>query len=437
MWNQLKNKYPELFYEFEPDQLMIRKASYEIHMSNESDNTLGTDGFEKPQNGNCSQLEDWEKLYKKLREIKDEIRLNFLKDVIILDDYYVHLHNIGDICITLRRYDEAKDAYNRARSLDGNNFRHHHGLGRAYYCCGQYIEAIECFITTLSLFPNYIDALTNLSISYYALGQYDTALSVIKKTLELMGGDKPPTNFLPMTPDNFLKTKSKLYAYVADIYIKRGDYEQAEKAEENCKNALIFSKPDINTLFTHDFDLAYMRFQIKMLFNNDFALGLMYLRNGSFDEALGLCNEILNICNTILNNNNDAIKVEYEAIKAECFNFMGCIYMQKKFKVSDDEKDYIFNQSIDFFKKSINTMDTIIENSNEIDNNEVKKANLIRSLVFKYNYILFYSLNDMWSEAICILKLCIENMYKNKFIMEENYPKLRIAFGRVGHGLNL
>ena len=88
-------------------------------------------------------------------------------------DYWIEL---GRSYFASRRYDEASEAYQRARTIDDENPRLYHSLGSLYARQGQLDDAIEAFKTQAQRYPDQFDSHFNLAQIHQLRGENEEAL---------------------------------------------------------------------------------------------------------------------------------------------------------------------------------------------------------------------------------------------------------------------
>jgi predicted TPR repeat methyltransferase len=84
-----------------------------------------------------------------------------------------------------RRYDEARQALQRALELDPRAPAAHLNLGRVHYDEGRFPAALGCFEKAVELDPGCCQALHNLGKLYYAEGSMDEAIDVLRRAVAL------------------------------------------------------------------------------------------------------------------------------------------------------------------------------------------------------------------------------------------------------------
>jgi len=187
MWDQFEKDFSDIFNDVPADLHTIRVASRMIFLSNEIGYGLEPEASNELKNKELNRLNAEERLiisdasqvlYERLRDLNDRDRLTFFNNLVLLDDHYTHFHNIGDICVILHKYKEAKEAFSRAIALDGHNFRHYNGIGRAYYYEEQYEDAIRNFLIADSLSQNDKYVWINLPLAY-AIRQHLPQIEVV------------------------------------------------------------------------------------------------------------------------------------------------------------------------------------------------------------------------------------------------------------------
>src|SRR5206468_332589 len=87
--------------------------------------------------------------------------------------------------LNARRYEEARDDFNRVIALDGNHARAFARRGRAYLELKQFKEALADFNQAIDLEKNNLYALGHRGITYREMEQYKEALADFKRVRDL------------------------------------------------------------------------------------------------------------------------------------------------------------------------------------------------------------------------------------------------------------
>jgi tetratricopeptide (TPR) repeat protein len=93
-------------------------------------------------------------------------------------------HNLGFAYHELRRWDDARQEYEEALSLNPYYFLSMYNLGLVYYEEGLMDEAIFHYQKAIELNSNFPDCFYNLGLAYHQKGLYRDAIEAYKKCWE-------------------------------------------------------------------------------------------------------------------------------------------------------------------------------------------------------------------------------------------------------------
>lgn len=122
---------------------------------------------------------------------------------------------LGNAYFFKNQFAEAEDAFKKAIGLDPQAPYYHIMLGRTYSLEKKYGEAIASINKALEIAPNDDFVYGVMGAIYRDMKQYDKAISAFRKAMELASGQESKKN-------NYLLK-------IVDIYMERGNYEEAIK----------------------------------------------------------------------------------------------------------------------------------------------------------------------------------------------------------------
>ena len=134
--------------------------------------------------------------------------------------------NLGIICQTSKRTEEAISLYKKAIHINSNHPDAYTNLGSLYKNLGNLDQALASTLKSLKLKPDNPDALMNLGGIYKDLGNLDQALAYTLKSLELK----------PDNPDS-LTNLGSIYHELGEFDHAIASYNSALKLNPRCPNA--------------------------------------------------------------------------------------------------------------------------------------------------------------------------------------------------------
>ncbi len=129
---------------------------------------------------------------------------------------------LGDCCLDLQLFDEARDAFLAARRLSPRSAEVCVNLGRAYAALGNHESAIDTFADAMFIDPQYANAYFNAGDVLYGLGYYPKAAEALHAGLQLN----------PSNASGFL--------VLGNCYFRTSDFQAARLAYE----AAVSQDPD-------------------------------------------------------------------------------------------------------------------------------------------------------------------------------------------------
>ena len=85
----------------------------------------------------------------------------------------------------LKRYDEARECFDKALEIDSSFLHAWNNKGNALFHLNEYEKAINCYQKVIEIDPNYADAWYNKGLRLYHLGKYYEAIASYDKTIEI------------------------------------------------------------------------------------------------------------------------------------------------------------------------------------------------------------------------------------------------------------
>ena len=93
--------------------------------------------------------------------------------------------NLGLAYLDYHRYDDALSEFNRALSINPNNFKAMNNSGIVYSHMGKYQKAEKAFMDAIALEKDNSDAYNNLGFLYLAKGRHEFSIPILNKALKL------------------------------------------------------------------------------------------------------------------------------------------------------------------------------------------------------------------------------------------------------------
>jgi|GEM_PF-2105948 len=152
--------------------------------------------------------------------------------------------------LQMEKFAEAEDAFKQAKKLDAVKPETHYFLGMAYYKQEKYAEAVDAFeLALLYDFKPESEAYLKLAECQDKLGNYEDAvaayeylikidhqnLSLFAEPLHLtidVLGDLDRALTLAQESTSYFPQEAQSHTYLAEVYLKRGEIEQAATAIE-------------------------------------------------------------------------------------------------------------------------------------------------------------------------------------------------------------
>lgn len=229
--------------------------------------------------------------------------------------------NLGVICNSFGRVEEAISLYNKAIDVDHSDFSAHYNLGGIYLEIGEFEQALTSTLKSLELNSSFPDALINLGCIYRELGYFDQALASCYEAIELKPED------------------SNAHATLSCIH---HDLSNLDQALASCLTSLDLNPNNPNVLINlgaiykklGQFDLA-LSSTLKSLDlspNNYIAfqnLGLIYQDLSDNDQSLAFILKSLELAP----NNPSSLRCLYSLVTVLDLNTVNLINLTKSFEI--------------------------------------------------------------------------------------------------------
>lgn len=125
------------------------------------------------------------------------------------DKAYVEL---GDAYLKEKKYNKAKEAYEKAMNLNPKNAAAYYGLSEVYRKQEKYKDALDMALIASSLLPLKARYRGQVGLIYYKMGKIDKAIKNFKNAIAVS-----------------VKKKGFYYSMLGNCYIKQGKYDEAIK----------------------------------------------------------------------------------------------------------------------------------------------------------------------------------------------------------------
>jgi tetratricopeptide (TPR) repeat protein len=140
---------------------------------------------------------------------------------------------LGSVYYEQQRYEDARDAFNRAIDFDDGSLPALQGLAMSYHMLGMYDKATYYYLAILAEEPNDFASRLNLGLAYHSLGRLEDAVEQLRRACRLGEEQGAPAR------------------YVAFLGLGKALYESAqfEAAEEALEQATAINSADSEPFF--------------------------------------------------------------------------------------------------------------------------------------------------------------------------------------------
>ncbi|MEG3847271.1 tetratricopeptide repeat protein [Microcoleus sp. herbarium19] len=105
-------------------------------------------------------------------------------------------HNLGEMLVGQKRWDEAIANYRQAIAINPNSFESYHSLGKTWAECKEGDRAIACYSKSIELNPNYARAYLGLGNVFAQKLDFDSAIKCYRQALEINQNSDWAHNYL-------------------------------------------------------------------------------------------------------------------------------------------------------------------------------------------------------------------------------------------------
>lgn len=111
--------------------------------------------------------------------------LKYLSKAAAINPSAQYFKDIGDLYVKKTEPAKALEFYEKAKSIEPDNYELNHCMGLAFMDLNQYQQAEQAFLRALNGNPQCAETFYNLGTAYYQLFRYDEAISCYIRSLEL------------------------------------------------------------------------------------------------------------------------------------------------------------------------------------------------------------------------------------------------------------
>lgn len=147
------------------------------------------------------------------RQKREEAIEHLLRALSLYPEYLIARNDLGAQYLKLKRLDEAEEQFRRVLDADPKHYNSQYNLGLVFLERGRAVEASAQLVQAISIDPTRAEARLWLGVALFALGDLASAERELTRALISGGAEGVAAHY-----------------HLAQIYIKRGDDREAERA---------------------------------------------------------------------------------------------------------------------------------------------------------------------------------------------------------------
>ena len=153
-------------------------------------------------------------------------------------EYAIALNNMGISYYYQKKYEKAKEFYDKAAKNDPYDALAWSNLSEIYDIEGDFKKSMEMSKKAIDLDPNLYEALFFYAHTNYKLNNFDKAIKYYKKALNIDDDEKV----------SFTLGDHRVWAHLGEVYFKNGNYKEALDACEKSLELKDHYLPAVNLM---------------------------------------------------------------------------------------------------------------------------------------------------------------------------------------------